>query len=129
MSPLLQVSGLSLGIGRVDILHDVGFEIGRGEAVGLVGESGSGKSMTALAIMGLEPDGVWREGSVTLDGTELPVRDDAAMSGIRGRRMAMVFQEPMTALDPVRTIGHQVGEGPRKHLKLSPSRCRASRSC
>ncbi|ESR24592.1 ABC transporter ATP-binding protein [Lutibaculum baratangense] len=119
MSPLVDIRGLELGLGEMEILRGVDLRIGRGEAVGLVGESGSGKSMLALALMGLEPDGMWRRGSVRFDGRELIGQGDREMSRIRGRRIAMVFQEPMTALDPVRTIGEQVAEGPRWHFGLS----------
>ncbi len=119
MSPLVEIDGLTLGIGEATILHEVSLTIGRGESVGLVGQSGSGKSMTALALMGLVPDGCWQTGSLRLEGRELMGLPDREMSRIRGRRIAMVFQEPMTALDPVRTIGDQVAEGPLWHMDLS----------
>ncbi len=101
------------------VLHHVGLRVETGQSVGIVGESGSGKSMTALAAMGLLPDAAEASGSIRLDGEEILGLGDAAMSQIRGRRIGMIFQEPMTALNPVRTIGDQVAEGLRLHLGLS----------
>ena len=105
--------------GSARVLHHVDLSVGEGESVGIVGESGCGKSMTALAAMGLLPDTADVAGAVRLAGETLNGRDDAAMSRIRGRRIGMIFQEPMTALNPVRTIGDQVAEGLRLHLGLS----------
>ncbi len=119
---LLSVSNLSVGFdtpsGQIRILDQISFTVGRGQSVGLVGESGCGKSMTALAIMGLLPVAARATGTIKLDGQDLLTLDDTAMSGLRGRRLAMIFQEPMTALNPVQTIGHQVAEGVRWHLGL-----------
>jgi len=119
---LLEVANLSVDFdtlsGRVNILDRINFTVGRGECVGLVGESGCGKSMTALAIMGLLPAAASVTGTIRLDGQDLLTLDDTAMSALRGRRLGIVFQEPMTALNPVRTIGHQVAEGLRWHTGM-----------
>ncbi|MFL6662546.1 MAG: ABC transporter ATP-binding protein, partial [Rhizobacter sp.] len=96
----------------------VDFTLARGETVGLIGESGCGKSMTALALMGLLPDGAATHGSIRFDGNELVGLPDDAMGTLRGRRIAMIFQEPMTALNPLHTVGAQVAEPLRRHLGL-----------
>ncbi len=108
----LVVDGLDVRVGLVGLLHDVGFRLGAGERVGLIGESGSGKSLTALAIMGLLPDGLVASGHVGLAGTDGNLLDaaDVRMADLRGRRMSMVFQEPMTALNPLMKAGDQVAE-------------------
>ncbi len=116
---LLDVTGLNLSFGPVQVLKDVSLSIRRGECLGLVGESGSGKSMTALSIMRLLPQTARREGSIRLDGTELTDLSEAHMCHVRGRDIAMVFQEPMTALNPVKTIGAQVAESLQWHARLS----------
>ena len=108
--PRLAIDNLSVRIGGIDAVRDVSLSIAPGQIFGVAGESGSGKSMTALAVMGLLPDGAHRGGAARLDGEDLFALDEAAMCGIRGRRIAMIFQEPMTALNPVRTIGAQVAE-------------------
>jgi peptide/nickel transport system ATP-binding protein len=121
-SPLLEVADLSVTLptaqGRRAALRGVSLALERGATLGLVGESGCGKSMTALALMGLLPDGALRAGSIRFDGRELTALDDAAMGALRGDRMAMVFQEPMTALNPVHRIGDQIGESLRLHKGL-----------
>jgi peptide/nickel transport system ATP-binding protein len=116
---MLEVDNLGVAIGGVPILRDVDFVLGRGETLGLVGESGSGKSMTALAVMGLLPERAVASGAVRLDGIDLLRADERALCGVRGRRIGMVFQEPMTALNPLRSIGGQIAESLRLHLKLS----------
>ena len=112
---LLAVEGLSLAIRGRPILRAVTLGLAPGEVLGVVGESGSGKSMTAQAIMGLLPPGSEVSGRVLLDGAELPTRSDRAMRAIRGRDIGMIFQEPMTALNPLHTIGDQVAETARIH--------------
>jgi oligopeptide/dipeptide ABC transporter ATP-binding protein len=98
----------------------VSFDIGRGEVVALVGESGSGKSVTSLAIMRLlAPPGRIASGSVAFDGTPLHALDEAAMRRIRGARIGMIFQEPMSSLNPLLTVGEQVAEPLRVHRGLS----------
>ena len=107
---LLEVRDLSLSIAGFPILRDVDLSVDAGEVLGVIGESGSGKSMTALSIMQLLPVGSVTGGSVTLDGHEVLGLPDRQMRAIRGRTVGMVFQEPMTALNPVKTIGDQVAE-------------------
>jgi peptide/nickel transport system ATP-binding protein len=107
---LLQVKDLSLSIAQYRILRDVDLSVDAGEILGVIGESGSGKSMSALSIMQLLPRGALTGGSILLDGQELLGRPEKEMCAIRGRDIGMVFQEPMTALNPVKTIGDQVAE-------------------
>jgi peptide/nickel transport system ATP-binding protein len=105
--------------GPARVLREISFELERGRTLGLVGESGSGKSMTALALLGLLPDGARIAGRVVFDGSELTSLDETALRRIRGRRIGMVFQEPMTSLNPLHPIGRQVAEPLRLHLGLS----------
>jgi peptide/nickel transport system ATP-binding protein len=118
---LLKVDRLSTwfesGDGIVHAVDDVSFEVKRGETFALVGESGCGKSVTALSIMRLIPYPAGRivSGSVLLDGEDLLRLPEASMRGIRGKRIAMIFQEPMTSLNPVLTVGEQIAESVRLH--------------
>ncbi|MBF9028938.1 dipeptide ABC transporter ATP-binding protein [Rhodobacterales bacterium HKCCE3408] len=112
---MIGVEGLSLAIHGTPILRKVSFGIAPGEILGLVGESGSGKSMTALALMGLLPPGAVPEGVAALDGENLLAATEARLCALRGNEIGMIFQEPMTALNPVRTIGDQVAETLRVH--------------
>ena len=107
--------------GLFKAVDDVSFSIRRGETLAIVGESGCGKSVTALSIMRLVPDPPGRivGGSVTLEGTELLDLDEAEMRAIRGNRISMIFQEPMTSLNPVMRIGDQITEAVRLHRKLT----------
>ncbi|HAE48923.1 MAG: ABC transporter ATP-binding protein [Tistrella sp.] len=120
--PLLSIADLRVTLptpdGPAPILRGVSFDVAAGQMLGLVGESGSGKSMTALAIMGLLPDKAMVEGSIRLAGEELTRLSEPELCKRRGRNMAMIFQEPMTALNPVKTIGQQVSEGMRLHLGI-----------
>ena len=119
---LLTVAGLSLRFGRGgDVLRRVAFELRRGEILGLVGESGCGKTLTALAILGLLPAAATVTGGrVMLDGEgDLLALDRRRRRQIRGRRMAMVFQEPMSALNPMLSLGFQIGEVLRVHRGMS----------
>ena len=104
--------------GPAPILQDVGFELSAGASLGIVGESGCGKSMTALAVMGLLPAQARTRGKVIFEGRDLLALPEGDLCRLRGRRLAMVFQEPMTALNPVKTIGFQLAEGLRWHLGL-----------
>ena len=119
--PLLKVENLAVEIGNkaggVRIIDGVSFEIEAGGAVGIVGESGSGKSITSLAIMRLIPEPPLRiaEGRVEFDGVNLPELPLSKMPEIRGRDIAMIFQEPMSSLNPVMTIGDQIGEAIKLH--------------
>jgi peptide/nickel transport system ATP-binding protein len=112
---LLEIEKLRLDIGGTPILKGVDLSIAAGETVGLVGESGSGKSMTALTIMQLLPHLSKTAGRVTFDGIDLLGATEEQMCALRGDDIGMVFQEPMTALNPVKTIGQQVMEGIRQH--------------
>ncbi|GAB3355721.1 ABC transporter ATP-binding protein [Amycolatopsis echigonensis] len=98
-----------------DLVRGVSFELGAGERVGLIGESGSGKSLTALSVLGLLPEELSATGSVRLDGRELLGASEKELSRLRGNEMAMVFQEPMTALNPAMRVGRQVTEPFRVH--------------
>ena len=125
MSPLLEVRDLSVSFavegGETPAVRHVSFQIERGEAVALVGESGSGKSVTALSIMQLLPYPTARHpsGSILFQGQELVGAPEAAMQRVRGDRIAMIFQEPMTSLNPLHTIEKQVNETLRVHKRLS----------
>jgi oligopeptide/dipeptide ABC transporter ATP-binding protein len=117
---LLSVNNLAVAFGPMRVLEDVSFDIAEGDVLGIVGESGSGKSMTALAIMGLLPEGGRiAAGRIAFEGadiTHLPERD---LQRLRGARMAMIFQEPMASLNPVLTIGEQIAEVLRHHRGLA----------
>ena len=120
----LAVSDLSVELagqrGVVRPVDGVSLAVAPGEAVGLVGESGSGKSMTLKAILGvLPPEAKVTSGNVVLDGTDLTGLSHSALNKVRGRRIAMIFQEPMSALNPVMRVGNQIAEGPRVHLGMS----------
>jgi peptide/nickel transport system ATP-binding protein len=108
-------------------IRDVSFTLGRDETLALVGESGCGKSITALSIMGLVPkaNGRIAAGRVLLDGRDLVRLDEKQMEGIRGSRISMIFQEPMTSLNPVLPVGFQVAEALRYHTDLSKAAARA----
>lgn len=127
-APLLEVTNLRIrlrtDVGPVDAVRGASFSLARGDTVGLVGESGSGKSLTALALMGLLPEGAQVEGSIRLEGRELTGLPERELARIRGDRIAMVFQEPMTALNPVHTVGRQVAEPLRLHRGLSAADAR-----
>ena len=110
MTALLELDRIHLSIGATPILKDLSLTIGAGEVLGLVGESGSGKSLTALSILRLLPHGARLSGAIRLEGRDLLPLSEAEMCGIRGNAISMVFQEPMTALNPVKTIGAQVAE-------------------
>jgi peptide/nickel transport system ATP-binding protein len=127
--PVLNVSRLGVGFplphGIFHAVSDVSFEISPGQTLGLVGESGCGKSMTALAILGLvPPPGHISTGSIHLGGTDTTKLDLDAMTAIRGERVSMIFQEPMTALNPVLTIGAQIAEAWSLHHKCSKAEAR-----
>ncbi len=107
---LLELTGVNLSIGDEDILHDIDLSVDKGQILGVIGESGSGKSMTALSIMQLLPQGSRLGGSIRLDGVELVGQSEAHMCTLRGDDLGMIFQEPMTALNPVKSIGDQVAE-------------------
>jgi peptide/nickel transport system ATP-binding protein len=116
---LLSIEDLDLSIAGTPILRKVSLRLGAGEVLGIVGESGSGKSLTALSVMRLLPRMARAGGRVLLDGTDVLALSEQAMCQRRGRDVGMVFQEPMTALNPLKTIGAQVAEVFRLHLGLS----------
>ena len=128
---LLAVDGLTVafatGRGLVNAVESVSMTIAAGEVLGIVGESGSGKSVTALAIMGLLPSPPARVtgGHISFDGTPLLGLPERGMRRIRGPGIGMVFQEPMSSLNPVFTIGDQIGETLRAHERLGPAARRA----
>ena len=126
---LLEVQDLRVTLqtsrGAFDALRGVSFELDHGQTLGLIGESGCGKSITALALMGLLPEGARVSGSIRLGGQELTQLNETAMCQLRGHRMGMVFQEPMTALNPLHTVGHQIAEPLRLHKGLSSSAARS----
>ena len=105
--------------GRIQAVKDVSFEIGKGELVALVGESGCGKSITSLSIMGLTPRNCQVEaGSISLGGQELTAMSPDELRKLRGKDMAMIFQEPLTSLNPLFTIGYQLTETIRIHNQI-----------
>jgi peptide/nickel transport system ATP-binding protein len=118
-APLLEIDDLSVAIGATRIIKNLSLEVRAGEILGLVGASGSGKSMTALSIMQLLPQTATTTGTVRLRGETLTGKMDAQMQRIRGRDLGMVFQEPMTALNPLMRIGDQVSETLRLHNNVS----------
>ncbi|MEP5633230.1 MAG: ABC transporter ATP-binding protein [Tateyamaria sp.] len=122
---LLEITNLSLSIRDTAILSDVSLRIDPGEVVAVTGESGSGKSMTALAIMQLLPEGSKTTGAVVLDGQDVTQLSEAHLCRLRGDVVGMVFQEPMTALNPVQTIGAQVAETVLLHRKDLDATARA----
>ena len=128
-APLLEVQDLRVTLqtprGPADALRGISFTLQRGQTLGLIGESGCGKSITALALMGLLPDSASVTGSLRLEGRELVGLPEADWCQLRGNRMAMVFQEPMTALNPLHTIGRQIAESLRLHRRLDGASARA----
>ncbi|MCU1494985.1 MAG: transporter ATP-binding protein putative oligo/dipeptide transport protein [Acidimicrobiaceae bacterium] len=126
MTATLEVEDLSVRInsrrGALPAVQGVSFEVQRGQAFGLVGESGSGKSITLKALLGLlPPEAAISGGHVRLDGEDLVTASQRRLRQIRGPEMSMVFQEPMSALNPVMRVGDQIAEGPRLHLGLGRS--------
>jgi peptide/nickel transport system ATP-binding protein len=114
-APLLDVRDLSIGFGGQAAVRGISFQINAGETLGLVGESGSGKSAASLAVLRLLPGTATVAGSVNFDGEDLLGLREEAMRRRRGREIAMIFQEPMTALNPVMTVGGQIAEAVRTH--------------
>ncbi|MEM8905938.1 MAG: ABC transporter ATP-binding protein [Actinomycetota bacterium] len=118
-APLLEVEDLTVSFpvknGEVTAVRGVSFEVHRGETLAIVGESGSGKSVSVMALMGLLPDDTRIGGRATFDGMELLALDKKRLREVRGRRISMIFQDPMTAFNPVFTIGDQIAEAMLVH--------------
>jgi peptide/nickel transport system ATP-binding protein len=123
-TPLLKVQNLRIELttrdGVAPVIDDLSFELRAGETISFVGESGCGKSMTALGIMGLLPEGIGRiaSGSISFNGEELTTASEKRLREIRGNEISMIFQEPMTSLNPVFTVGEQIAEVLRTHQGL-----------
>lgn len=127
---LLAVDRLTITVpgpqGPIPVVREASFEVGRGQVVGLVGESGAGKSLTALAVLRLLPAGIRVAGGrVLLEGRDLLALPERTVRTVRGRRIAMVFQEPMTALNPAFTVGFQLVEAIRAHRRIGRRAARA----
>jgi peptide/nickel transport system ATP-binding protein len=126
---LLSVENLTVDLvttrGQARAVRAVDFTLSRGQTLGLVGESGCGKSITALALMGLLPEGAVTGGRVLLEDRDLLTLPDREMQKIRGGRLAMIFQEPMTSLNPVHRVGRQIGEALALHRNLRGAEARA----
>ena len=118
MTPLIRIEQLRVAFDGVPVLHGIDLELRKGEAIGLVGESGSGKSVTWLAALGLLPAKARISGSVRLDGREILGAPGAVLDQVRGRRIAMIFQDPASALNPVLTIRKQLCETLALHRGL-----------
>ena len=123
MTPLLAVRGLRVGLptaaGMVTVVDGIDYEVEPGQVFGIAGESGSGKTISVLSLLGLLPDGAAVEGTAMFEDTDLLRLGRRAMRGVRGLEIAMVFQDPMTSLHPMMTIGRQLTEHVRYHLGLS----------
>jgi oligopeptide/dipeptide ABC transporter ATP-binding protein len=125
MTALLAIEDLRVTLRGTALLDGVSLSVAPGETLGIVGESGCGKSLLALAIMGLLPPGMTAAGEIRIDGRNLLGLTDRDMCQLRGRKIGMVFQEPMLALNPVQPVGRQIAEGMRVHLGLSRAEAEA----
>ncbi|WP_347042210.1 ABC transporter ATP-binding protein [Brachybacterium nesterenkovii] len=121
--PVLRIKDLTIAIGR-PLVHGISLDLTPGRIHGLAGESGSGKTLTSLAVLGLLPRSAEVGGSITLEGTELLGLKRTQLNAVRGRRIAMVFQDPSTSLHPQLTIGHQLTAHIRAHLKVPKAEAR-----
>ena len=117
---LLSVRNLSVAIHEKPIVKDISFNLGAGEILALTGESGSGKSISALALMGLLPLGSKKGGIINFDGNDLNKISENKFCKLRGKKISMVFQEPMTALNPLKNIGRQISETLVQHKACAP---------
>jgi peptide/nickel transport system ATP-binding protein len=128
-APLLDVRGLSLGFktaeGELSVIRDISFSVAAGERVGIVGESGCGKTVTGLSLLRLLPEQSSRlSGQILFEGRDLATLSARKMRAVRGREIAMIFQEPMSALDPVFTVGEQISETYRAHFPANRKEAR-----
>ncbi|MEX0159542.1 MULTISPECIES: ATP-binding cassette domain-containing protein [unclassified Microbacterium] len=123
---ILDVSGLTVRSASGALVRDVSFSLASGERLGLIGESGSGKSLTSLAVTGLLPDSLTASGSVLLDEHQVVGARDADLRPLRGPVAQIVFQEPLTALDPLMRVGRQIAEPLRRHLGLRGTELRSA---
>lgn len=114
----LHVQDLVIRIDGRPVVDGISFEVPDGSRLGLIGESGSGKSLTALAVLGLLPDGAVASGSIRWNGKELVGMRDRELAALRGDEIGIVFQEPRTALNPIRTVGRQIAESIRIHERI-----------
>ena len=134
MTPLLEVRDLRTAfrteVGEFTAVDGVSFSVDAGRTLGIVGESGCGKSVTALSIMGLvpQPPGRIVSGEILFEGTDLLELDAAAMRELRGNHVSMIFQEPMTSLNPAFPVGEQIAEVLLRHKKISAREALSSRS-
>jgi len=124
MTALLEIDQLSVRFGATTVVNDVSFSIAPGEKFALVGESGSGKSITALSVLRLV-DAATSSGAIRFNGVDLMQQSERQMRGLRGSEIGMIFQEPMTALNPLYTVGNQIGEVLELHEALRPNAARA----
>ena len=130
MTAILEVRDLHTQFNTLDgvvrAVDGVSFDVARGETLGIVGESGCGKSVTALSILRLIPPETGRiaQGSIRFEGNELTALSEEAMKSLRGHRISMIFQEPMTSLNPVLTVGTQIAENVVRHMGVSWSAAR-----
>jgi peptide/nickel transport system ATP-binding protein len=124
--PVLDVHDLTVRVGSIEVVHQISFALEAGQRTGLIGESGSGKTLTALAIMGLLPEGLSASGRVLHRGRDLLAMSERELCAVRGDEMAMIFQEPMTALNPVMKIGEQVAEPLLLHRRMSGRQAHAA---
>uniref|UniRef100_UPI0025FDC720 ABC transporter ATP-binding protein n=1 Tax=uncultured Microbacterium sp. TaxID=191216 RepID=UPI0025FDC720 len=132
-TPLLSVRDLSVTFPQRDgadvrAVRGISYDVHEGEFLGIVGESGSGKSVSSLAVMGLLPSTARVEGDIVYDGRSLLTMNDARLSKIRGAELAMVFQDPLSALTPVYTVGDQISEGLRLHDRALSAQAAHARS-
>ncbi|NGQ94651.1 ABC transporter ATP-binding protein [Brevibacillus sp. SYP-B805] len=125
MEKILEVRDLHVTFhtyaGEVQAVRGVNFEVGKGEAIGIVGESGCGKSVTAQSILKLlpQPPVQYKQGSILFNGQDLLKKSEKEMEKVRGKEISMIFQDPMTSLNPTMTVGKQIAEGLTKHHKMS----------
>jgi microcin C transport system ATP-binding protein len=123
-TPLLEIDRLSVRFGATTVVDEVSFDVAPGEKFALVGESGSGKSITALSVLRLVDAAGRSSGAIRFNGIDLTARGEREMRAVRGAQIGMIFQEPMTALNPLYTVGNQIGEVLELHLGLRPDAAR-----